>query len=82
MGTYLPDTETLGLVMWCEARITSSRGIPPNFYPPLMGTGPLVPHLHASQHLAKPPHLNECGFFNLNEWLLDFQIAQFSDDSG
>ena len=95
MGAYLPGAGTLGLVVWCRARVPCSQGIPPEFYPPNMGMGPPIPHLCASSRLSTPLHtsphlsaslpllpicLDEYGF--LNSFLSDFHTARFSDDSG
>ena len=70
MGTYLPGTGTLALVVWCWA------GIPPVFYPPHVVVGLLT--CSASLPLL-PVWMNVA---SLNPWLLDFCMAQFSDESG
>ena len=72
MGIYLPGTETLGCVVWPGAGIACSQGVPPNFYPPYMNVGLLMPIpplppfciTLLSPHLFAPPtYLDECGFF-------------------
>ena len=43
-----------GQGVWCEAGTPHSRGVPPDFYPPHVGVGHPVPHLHASPHMSTP----------------------------
>ena len=91
---YLHDTGTLGCVVWPEAGIALSKGIPPDFYPPHMNVGlpvplllpPLctIPCLCASPPASMtlpilPVWMNVA---SLNPWLLDFNTACFSDSSG
>ena len=61
MGIYLPGAGTLGWGAWCGAGIPCFWDNPPNIYPPHMGVGPSVLHLHVS---TPPTHLSECDFFN------------------
>ena len=49
----------LALKLW--AGIPHSWGVLPNFYPPHVGSGPPIPHLHVS---TPPAHLDELDLFN------------------
>ena len=79
-------------MVWPEAGISHSQGIPPDFYPPYVKVGLSIPSLplplclHATPSLPvsmTPPFLPMwMNVAYLSLWLSDFHTAQFSDGFG
>ena len=93
-----PSAGTLGCVVWPEARIARSPGIPPDFYPPHINVGPPIPQLpplpHCLHLATTTPHPLRPGSLSssllpvwmnmasLNPSLSAFHTVWFSGSSG